>query len=155
MGIQQVQERQRCAGCKQWFLPDLRSRHPQVFCSKPACRAASKTQSQRKWAAKPENKGYWRGHARLMKLQEWREKHPGYWRRDGRGKLGTLQEQKLPRKRAGSRRAGRTLQEQRVPDDPLIVGLISRITGSTLQGQIARAYRDMIAKGREILGQHS
>ena len=95
--MKQLSERRRCARCRRLFFPDPRSRHPQLFCSKSACRAASKAESQRKWAAKPENQGYWRGEERLRKVREWRARNPSYWKRTGgRHRHGTLQEQKRP-----------------------------------------------------------
>lgn len=134
------------------FVPDPRSRHPQVYCARRACRAESKVVSQRKWAAKPENREYWRGEGRLEKVRAWRAKHPGYWRRC---RSGTLQEQKRPeRTGVGNEAKGESLprlQEKKLPRDPLIVGLIAKLTRSTLQGQIERTCRDLIAVGRGIL----
>jgi hypothetical protein len=46
---------------------------------------------------------------------------------------------------------GAALPEERLPDDPVIILLIAEIAGSTLPEQIARVYRDVVAKGREIL----
>ncbi len=142
----------RCAGCRQLFVPDPRSRHPQVYCARTACRAESKAVSQRKWASKPENQGYWRGEGRLEKVRAWRARNPGYWRRC---RNGTLQEQKT----AGTGAAcnGSTgpkaplLQEHKLPRDPLVVGMVAKLAGSTLQGQIEQTYQDLLAVGREIL----
>ena len=125
-------ERRKCAGCKHSFLPDPRSQHPQEFCARAKCRAASKAESQRKWAAKPKNEGYWRGQHYVDNVRLWRAKNPGYWKGPGRARK-------------------RTLQEHKLPDDPVIAGIIAVLAGSTLQEQIERTYRALVAQGREIL----
>ena len=64
--------------------PDPRSRRHQRYCSATACRAASKAASQARWLATPENQGYFRGPVNVARVQAWRSRHPGYWRKGRR-----------------------------------------------------------------------
>jgi hypothetical protein len=130
---------QKCSCCKQVFTPDRRSRGRQKFCSKRECRKTSKKESQRRWAAKPENKDYWRGPEQVARVQAWRKNQPEYWRRAA--KKIALQE-KIPQA---------PLQDHIIAKDPLIVGLVSFIAQSTLQDKIAATCRDLIALGYEVL----
>jgi hypothetical protein len=129
----------KCICCKQAFIPDRRSRGRQRFCSKRECRKASKRESQRRWASKPANRDYWRGPEQVARVQAWRKQQPEYWRRAA--KKIALQE-KIARA---------PLQDHIIGKDPLIIGLVSMIAGSTLQDKIAATCRDLIAKGHEIL----
>jgi hypothetical protein len=73
--------RRKCKCCRTLFCPDPRNRHHQRYCSEAACRAASKAASQARWRAAPENQGYFRGPVNVARVQAWRSRHPGYWRR--------------------------------------------------------------------------
>jgi len=63
------------------FTPDYRNRWHQKFCPEPACRQASKAQSQRRWLQKPANRQYFRDPENVQRVQAWRKAHPGYWKR--------------------------------------------------------------------------
>jgi hypothetical protein len=65
------------------FRPDPRNVRHQRYCSRPACRQASKAASQRRWFSKAENQGYFRGAEQVARVQRWRGEHPGYWRHPG------------------------------------------------------------------------
>ena len=73
--------RRKCKCCLTLFRPDPRNRRHQRYCSAAACRAASKAASQARWLAAPENQGYFRGPVNVARVQAWRSRHPGYWRR--------------------------------------------------------------------------
>jgi hypothetical protein len=77
--------RRCCANCHQPFRADARNAWHQQYCTAPACRAASKAASQRRWLAKPENRDYFRGPEHLQRVQLWRQAHPGYGRREPAG----------------------------------------------------------------------
>lgn len=66
-----------------WFNPHPRNAYHQRFCVDPACQAASKQASQRKWSRK--NVSCFRGEHRVEPVRAWRRKHPGYWWRQGAG----------------------------------------------------------------------
>jgi hypothetical protein len=88
--------------------------------------------SQLRWRTKPENQDYWRGAQQVERVRGWREAHPEYWKRVAR--------------------EGRsTLQDDCVPENPLLVGLVATIARSTLQDDIVAACRRLVAKGRAIL----
>src|SRR5580704_7704160 len=75
-------DRRKCKCCLKLFRPDARNRRHQFYCSASGCRAASKAASQARWLAKPENEGYFRGPVNVARVQAWRARHPGYWRKD-------------------------------------------------------------------------
>jgi len=52
----------------------------QKFCDKPECKVASKKHSQQKWLSKPQNRGHFSGPANVIRVQQWREQNPGYWK---------------------------------------------------------------------------
>ncbi len=45
----------KCRHCLDLFDPDTRNLRHQRYCSKPACRKASKADSQRRWLGKAQN----------------------------------------------------------------------------------------------------
>ena len=51
----------RCKNCQDLYKPDPRQLKKQKFCSKAACKAASKKHSQQKWLNKPENRDHFSG----------------------------------------------------------------------------------------------
>ena len=51
------------------------------YCAKSECRKASKAAAQAKWLNKPHNHFYFRGPENVERVQRWRERHPGYWRK--------------------------------------------------------------------------
>jgi hypothetical protein len=67
--------RKKCLGCRQWFIPNPRTQGRQRFCSKPACKKASKKWRQARWRVKPENKNYWRGSDEVNRVRKWRKLH--------------------------------------------------------------------------------
>jgi hypothetical protein len=64
-----------------FFIPCPNSRHTQRYCAKAECRKASKAAAQAKWLNKAENRSYFRGPENVERVQRWRERHPGYWRK--------------------------------------------------------------------------
>jgi hypothetical protein len=77
-------DRRKCKCCLKLFHPDPRNRHHQYYCCAPACRTASKAKSQARWLAKPDNEDYFRGPVNVARVQAWRSRHPGYWRKSRR-----------------------------------------------------------------------
>ena len=141
--------RRRCLNCKQLFLPDLKSRYHQKFCSAGECRKTSKARSQKLWKEKPQNRSYWCGPEHVERVRAWRKANPAFsGRKANRGKA--------PRKPVASAKIQRgvnfqPLQDDLLPEDPLIVGVISALAGSSLQDDIVVMCKHLIAKGREIL----
>lgn len=75
-------EQQVCQHCHSTFAPDYRNGKRQKFCSAPACKKASKTESQRRWLSN--NPDYFKGIENVKRVQEWRRTHPNSPRAGGR-----------------------------------------------------------------------
>lgn len=149
--------RRKCSCCSQFFLPDRRTEDRQRYCCKPGCRLASKAASQRKWLSKDGNGDYFRGADAVRRVRLWRKSHPGYWKKgnpssqiaqaiDGQRSNLDQSSCNVPRGLPG------TLQDYCLAQDPAFVGLISMVTGSTLQEDIVATARQLLLRGRNILG---
>src|ERR1700757_2609480 len=128
--------RRKCRCCLKLFRPDARNRRHQRYCSALACRAASKAASQARWLSTPENQDYFHGPEHVARVQAWRARHPGYWRR-GPGvspafqDLSTAQPVDSLSKTAVS--AAPPLQEVLSTQPAVLIGLIAHIVGTPLQ----------------------
>jgi len=135
------------------FVPDPRNRDRQKYCSKEPCRIKSKANSQKKWLSKPENKTYFRGPDNVKRVQRWREKNPGYWKRP-RGEV-TLQDslglQPAENKEHIGQNDANALQDLLTSQPAVIIGLISNFIGSALQDDIAETLLAMQQSGQDIL----
>ena len=151
------QTRRKCRCCNKFFVPDPRTEDRQHYCSKPACQQASKAASQRRWLSKNGNGDHFRGPEEVRRVQLWRKSHPGYWKRKAPSSQST---QAVDGQRTnpdqsscnGPRGLPGTLQDYCLAQDPAFVGLISMVTGSTLQEDIAITARQLLLRGRNILG---
>jgi hypothetical protein len=141
--------RKKCVHCEELFSPDPKSRYHQTFCAAPECKRASKAASQRRWREKLQNRNYWQGPEHVERVRAWR-------------KAKAIQDGKAPRKPKAQSQSvasakswtdvnNAVLQDDLLPQDPLIVGVISALAGSSLQDDIVIMYKHLIAKGREIL----
>ena len=149
--------RRKCRCCNKFFIPDRRTEDRQRYCSQPACRQASKAASQRRWLSKDGNGDHFRGADEVRRVQLWRKSHPGYWKKepplsestqvvDSQMSDPDQSSCNVPRALPG------TLQDYCLAQDPAFVGLISMVTGSTLQEDIADTARQLLIRGRNILG---
>lgn len=157
------QSRRKCRCCKKLFRPDYRNRHHQLYCSDPVCRQVSKRASQSRWARRGDTQNYFRGAEHVRRVQEWRKAHPGYWKRrksmSGQDQAPDCQSVN-PEQRScnvpGSHLG--TLQDLCPPfclaQDPAFLGLISLVTGSTLQDDIVATARQVLLRGQAIQGVH-
>jgi hypothetical protein len=152
--------RRKCRCCNEFFEPDPRTQDRQRYCSKSACRQASKAASQQRWLSQNGNGDYFRGAEAVRRVQAWRQSHPGYWKR----KKPPSQAPQAVDNQASNpdqsscnvlERRLRTLQDDCLTQDPAFVGLISLVTGSTLQEDIAATARQVLLRGRNILGRVS
>ena len=87
--------KRKCRNCGDFFCPDPRNLRHHHYCSKRACRKASKAASQRRWLSKPQNRDYFRGTENVQRVRAWRTAHPGYWRHSGSQGGIALQEDSL------------------------------------------------------------
>ena len=72
----------KCLHCREFFVPCSNNRHTQRYCSKARCRKASKAAAQARWLNKPQNRCYFHGPENVDRVRRWRERHPGYWRKE-------------------------------------------------------------------------
>ncbi len=82
--------RRRCKHCDDLYKPDPRNLKRQKFCRKTECKEASKRYSQQKWLIKPKNQDYFSGPANVIRVQQWRQQNPGYWKRKKSKKVTSL-----------------------------------------------------------------
>lgn len=152
--------KRKCLHCKGFFHPDHRNVGRQRYCSQPECRQVSKTESQQRWRQKPENLDHFKGKENVQRVQQWRLEHPGYWRRkppesdettDALQETLTLEsldnQQVEPSLETSQKDA---LQDSLSLQHALIIGLISHLTGHTLQENIEITMRRLQQLGRDI-----
>ena len=149
--------KRKCLCCGDFFPPDHRNRRRQRYCSKPECRKASKTASQKRWLGKPKNRYYFRSPENVSRVQEWRKAHSEY---SGK-KIEALQDH-------SSGKALETpgvkpplvhvepclapaLQDFYTSQPTVLIGLISQLTGSPLQDDISKTIRRLQKLGNDIL----
>jgi hypothetical protein len=146
-------KRTKCPNCNCLFIPDHRNRNRQRYCRKPECRKASKTESQKKWLAKPENQGHFCGPENVLRVQEWRKENPGYWNRSKKpvALQDSLKLQPPDNTENKSQFANNALQDLLKQQAPVIIGLISNFIGSALQDDIAETLLRMQQFGQDIL----
>jgi hypothetical protein len=147
-------ERRKCKCCHKLFRPDRRNRARQHYCSAPTCRAASKAASQARWLAKPENQDYFRGPENVARVQAWRSRHPGYWRK-GRSADPALQDVLTAQPLDSTKEAGEVarppLQDVLSAQPAVLIGLIAHLTGTPLQDDIVRTAGRLLRLGQDIL----
>ena len=139
--------KRKCLCCGDFFPPDHRNVRHQRYCSKPGCRKKSKAQSQRRWQQSPENQNYFRGPENCRRVKDWRKK-----------KSSTqvplqdfFQAQVAHNEEVIPRVASDALQDLFSMQPAVVVGLISMMTGSALQEDIASTVQVLVRKGRDIL----
>jgi hypothetical protein len=165
-----------CLSCKDSFVPSPNNRGTQRYCSKADCRKSSKAAAQRKWLRQPQNRSYFRGPENVARVQRWRKAHPDYWR----AKEPPLQEalQDLAPTQAvqeqcvtvhdscvstgdftGSGPPAASdigpLQDLVSVQVPLLAGVISMLMGDALQDRFALFTRDLVDRGRRVLGREA
>jgi hypothetical protein len=147
--------KRKCLCCGDFYLPDHRNVRHQRYCSKPACRKESKAQSQRRWQQSPENQNYFRGPENRQRVKDWRKANPGYWRKKKSSTQVPLQDffqaQVAHNEELIPRVASDALQDLFSMQPAVVVGLISMMTESALQEDIASTVQVLVRKGRDIL----
>jgi len=148
-------KRKKCCNCKDLFIPDPRNARRQKYCHKPRCRKASKTASQRRWLAKPENQDYFSGPQNVKRVQLWRQDNPGYWRGKRKVKKDALQDplnpQPIENNTDNVEFAHDALQDFLMAQPPVILGLIANFTGNALQDDIAMTFQRLQKLGQDIV----
>jgi hypothetical protein len=148
-------KRKKCCNCNKLFRPDPRNATRQKYCSKPQCRQASKTASQQRWLQKPENQNHFCGSENVLRVQQWREANPGYWRRKQKIKPDALQDRLISQPTENNNDNGQfahdALQDFLIAQPPVLLGLIANFTGTALQDSIAMTFRRLQKLGLDIV----
>jgi hypothetical protein len=150
----------KCLCCKDLFTPAPARIAVQKFCSKPACRKASKAHSQREWCRN--NPGYFTGPEHVERVQRWREDHPGYGRGKGKSRGKDALQEIAPGQVAGNEvvvdndppkscSGADALQDIASAQTVLIIGLMAELMGDALQDNLPGLTRALIEKGRRVL----
>lgn len=143
--------RRKCLCCKKLFVPDARNRRHQRHCAKPACQKTRNTRAVRRWRGRAENRQYWSGQENVARATAWQKANPDYWKRRKKRAVvlqhvckveGVDKKQDKPE----------VLQHVWRTQSPLLLGLISKITGSVLQHDMAQITGQLIASGRALVG---
>jgi hypothetical protein len=147
-----------CRCCKELFSPDYRNSKTQSYCSKPACRKASKADSQRRWTRK--NPGYFKGPDHVERVREWRKANPGHSR--SKGSKDLLQDDcaQIPLTKqdvigdlpSAAEISAPVLQDFCFTQHPVFIGLIAHFTGAVLQDDIAEVTRRLEQLGHDVIG---
>jgi len=105
----------------------------------------------RRWRGRPENREYWSGPENVARARAWQKEHPNYAK--GRKKRVVVL-QNVCRLEAVALEQDKleVLQNVWQTQPPLLLGLISRITGSVLQHDMAEITGQLIANGRALVG---
>lgn len=150
--------KRKCKHCCQLFYPDPRNAKKQEYCSHPACRKISKTASQRKWRAKIENRDYFSGPDNVKRVQEWRKRNPGYWRKRQMSEeplQDHLSLKTTTRQDVIAQLTLNALQDLLSAQDVVFLGLLAQLSGSALQDDIVTCGRRLQQLGQDILTQPS
>lgn len=146
-------KKKKCCHCRRLFVADHRNYDRQDYCRRPECKKASKAASQKQWLNKPENKHYFKGADHVERVQAWRKKHPGYWKRSKpqTALQDPLIAQDVENTTNNDQKDADALQDLLMRQPPVIIGLISNFIGSPLQEDIANTLLAMQQSGQDIL----
>ena len=139
----------KCRHCKKFFLPDSRNARHQKYCCEPECQRASRQAAQAKWRAGPKGRDYFKGSVHVGRVRDWRAKR----RKAALEAGGVLQDIMIAKRVEAQEVEGCrvVLQDVCLERHPLIIGLISQISG-VLQDDIASVLQSLHSRGQRILG---
>jgi hypothetical protein len=149
--------RRKCRHCGKCFSPDYRNRRHQYYCPKLDCRRSSKAASQRRWLRQAPNRDYFRGPEHTRRVQQWRKDHPGYSKKRlppaPPGNRSAVLHTTSPVKAScnASSSALGALQDFCLTKTHAFIGLLSMLTGDTLQEDIAATIGELLLRGQKIL----
>ena len=148
--------KKKCLHCKELYRPCKFNWDRQEYCLKEECQLVRKKRNQQKWLSKTENKNIFKGPENLQRVQEWRKRNPGYWKRiKKRTALQDFAFSQHPdiKEDANINKSERkhALQDFANSQLFLITGLISHLTGNALQDSVVKSMRHFIFKGQTLL----
>jgi len=144
----------KCRHCGTFFYPNPRNMKNQRYCSKHDCRKASKVASQHKWVLK--NPDYFRSRENVARVQAWRKKHPSYSKSKSKKYSNEPLQDSIIDKCLENQVVKEHLPTPALQDlissQPLVlIGLIAKLTGFTLQDEIDLYTRRLLTLGSDIL----
>lgn len=147
--------KRKCRNCQEFFKPTANNSWHQEFCLKKLCRKASKSASRKKWLAKKENQDYFQNKDNVKRVQIWREKNPGYWKRNKVDKKNALHDlvsvEPSENKEVNGKVEFSALQDLASTQQAVLIGLIAHLTGSTLQDFIEKTTFNLQKLGNDII----
>ena len=147
--------RRRCLHCNELYTPDPRTADRQRHCSKPECKCASKAKAQARWRAKPQNRSYFSGPDQVERVRRWRGANPGYWKKAPLSRpplQDDCQPQTTEEQRDTVDLTLAALQDDSPSQVLVLLGLISHLTESALQEDMAGLVRHYKSLGMDVLG---
>jgi hypothetical protein len=162
----------KCLHCREFFLPSRNNRRTQHYCSKAECRKASRAAAQAKWLNKAQNRCYFQGPENVERVRQWRERHPGYWRKKGPARQDALQDlapielsriEPVRVNEIGLLAGDFSVCEPSTPSGtgalqdlagvqvPLLAGVVSLLIGDALQDRFAVFARELVDRGKRVL----
>lgn len=139
-----------CAHCGHRFIVNPRVGPRHKFCGKPACKHASKASARKRWLRKNGGRKYFGGKQNIERVRLWRQRNPRYWRRNTRMRRSGLNGFMLTKRLASMLRLV-ALQDTIDTNLALKIGIISHLSGATLQDTIAKELRRLMLRGHAIL----
>ena len=147
--------KRKCPHCGRLYKADPRNRYHQRYCSAPDCQQARQRAGQERWRRRPENRNYFRGPAEVERVRMWRKAHPGYWRKKRYALQTVLKSQPNGVQPEATGLVQDVLQMVLLSQPALLVGVISALTGTTLQSVIVEQVQRLHLRGQQILRQVS
>src|SRR5260221_32958 len=166
----------KCLHCREFFLSSPNNRRTQRYCSKAECRKASRAAAQAKWLNKAQNRCYIRGPENVERVRAWRERHPGYWRKQGPARQDALQDlaptELSPTEPVTVNEIGLlagdfivcepstpsgsgALQDLAGVQVPLLAGVVSLLIGDALQDRFSVFCPGIVDRGKRVLSSSS
>lgn len=139
-----------CAHCGGRFHinPRVGTRHR--YCTNPDCVHASRAAARKRWLRKNGGRRYFDREDNTDRVRTWRKKNPRYWRRESRVQRSKQNGFVLTKQMASALRYV-ALQDSIDTHLALKIGLISALSGATLQDAIAKELRRIMLRGHAIL----
>jgi hypothetical protein len=139
-----------CAHCGHRFNINPRVGHRHRYCAKPDCKRTSRASARKRWLRKNGGRKYFDRLDNTDRVRTWRDQHPRYWRRKSRVQR-TKRNGFVLTKRLSAVLRYVALQDTIDTHLALQIGIISHVSGATLQDTIARELRRLMLRGHAIL----
>jgi len=140
-----------CCICHKIFTPNKFAGHRQVVCSREPCRKAAKKQRQADWFLR--NPDYFSGPENVERVRQWRRKKAMEAPPDPQPPKPpdppSTQKAKSCNK---PEPAEGVLQDLARPAEPVIMGILSFLSGTMLQDEVHNLYVQCSRRGNELQG---